>query len=158
MGDTRWGELEGKEVVAVGGGDSLGAVALDSERPWEFGDNSTAQLGESFWSSLIMRQRLPFCAEVVCEAVPGKRDWKDRVLMRHDTSIWCKLFSKPPQGSVSMRVLQRNRTNKISICLPVYLLVHPSIHPSVRSLDQAGWSFRWWVHCIFPGLSKTELT
>lgn len=36
LGGTRWGELEGKEVVAVGGGDSLGAAALDSERPWSF--------------------------------------------------------------------------------------------------------------------------
>ena len=98
FGGHTWGELEGKEVVAVGGGDSLGAAALDSERPWEFGDNSTAQLGESFWSSLIMCQRLPFCAEVVSEAVTGRRDWKDRALMRHDTSIWCKLFFQTTTG------------------------------------------------------------
>ena len=52
----------------------------------------------NFWSSLIMRQRLPFCAEVVSEAVTGRRDWKDRALMRHDTSIWCKLFFQTTTG------------------------------------------------------------
>lgn len=36
LGDTQCGEAEGKAVVAVEGGDSLRAAALDGEKPWEF--------------------------------------------------------------------------------------------------------------------------